>query len=159
MWYGISNFYNKFIPYSRGKAPLPLVGNGARLRDEIRMANSAANWLPPTLFRAKIPLPAVRRDPTHAIDIKRRLTIAATFLQNEKRIFPDLREWGPAQSRSNPAPALGAGRRVLGQEFLDAGLGRGQRRPGLPLRDELAIRGQFREFLGDRIGVRLVVAR
>jgi hypothetical protein len=34
------------------------------------MTNSAANSLPPTYFRAKIPLPAVRHDPTYAADIK-----------------------------------------------------------------------------------------
>jgi len=91
MWYGINNYYNKIISYSRGKTLLPL-WDGARLREETRMANSAANWLPPTFFHVKIPLPAVRRDPTHAVDIKQRLTIAATLLQNGTQIFPDLRE-------------------------------------------------------------------
>src|SRR6516165_5263477 len=104
------------------------------------MANSAGNSLPPTYLRAKIPLPAVRRDPTDAIDIKRSLTIPAAFLPNGKRIFPDLREWAAAHSPSKPAPALGAGRCVLGKKRCNARFSRGQRRPRLPFRDELAVR-------------------
>src|SRR5579863_6009053 len=49
-------------------------------------------------------------------------------------------------------------RRVLSQERLDARLCRGQRRLGLPLPDELATGDQPRQFVGDRPGVRLVVA-
>src|SRR5262249_12640406 len=103
------------------------------------MANSAANPLPPTYFRAKIPLPAVRCYPTHVVDIKCRLTIAAALLPNGKRICPDLREWG-AHSPSNPAPAVGAGWCVFGEKRCNARFSRGQRRPGLPLGDELAVR-------------------
>ena len=55
-------------------------------------------------------------------------------------------------------PVLHPGWCVLRQDLLDAGFRRGQGRPGLPLRDELAVRQQLRELLGDRVGVRLVVA-
>jgi hypothetical protein len=66
------------------------------------MTNSAAYSLPATFFAPKFPLPSVPHDPTHAIEIKYRLAIAAAFLQNKKRIFPELREQRPAQSPSNP---------------------------------------------------------
>src|SRR5271154_6357563 len=49
-------------------------------------------------------------------------------------------------------------RRVLRQERLDAGLCRRQRRFGLPLRDELAVRQQLRELLRNWPRMRLVVA-
>jgi hypothetical protein len=67
------------------------------------MTNSAANPLPAIFFASEFPLPAVPHDPTNAIDIKHRLTIAVALLQNGKRILPDLRERGLANSPSNPA--------------------------------------------------------
>src|SRR5690242_6241714 len=77
-------------------------------------------------------------------------------------------EWLAALVRDPPSagdpasapnlPALCPGRRVLREELLDAGFRRGQGCAGLPLRDELAVREQLREFFGDRVGVGLVVA-
>ena len=49
-------------------------------------------------------------------------------------------------------------RRVLDRNCHDAGPRRCQRRAGLPLRDELAVRQQLRQLLRDRVGVRLVIA-
>src|ERR1700751_5398217 len=66
------------------------------------MTNSAANSLPATFFTPRFPLPSVPHDPAHTLEIKHRLVIAAAFLQNKKRIFPELREQRPAQSPSNP---------------------------------------------------------
>ena len=49
-------------------------------------------------------------------------------------------------------------RGMLGKKLLDAGSCRGQSRTRLPLRNELAIREQLRKLLGDRVGVRFVIA-
>ena len=60
--------------------------------------------------------------------------------------------------RSYGSALLCVGRCVLQEEFFDAGFRRGESRTRLPLRDELAVREQLREFLGDRVGLRLIVA-
>src|ERR1700739_906955 len=75
--------------------------------------------------------------------------------------LPALRE---GRTAKQPSTSRNLGRRrslaggMLGEKLLDAGSCRGQRRTLLPLRNELAIREQLRKLLGDRVGMRFVIA-